>query len=522
MIKKLIILVLVGALTLGTGCTKKEDSTGPLGDRAEENVEQDENGLEKDGTVIEETEELEEKQLEKVDLYPFLDESTGLYGYINSKGETIIEPQFEGAGDFSYTDGFAIVSDENYNMNYINEEGEYLLEGFKYENIGYPIACLMTFTDETYTFGVVDLKGNTILPQEYQSINVYMDGSMVICKDGKYGMTDGKGKFIVEPEYDQIFWSPSGIIIESKGKFGLLDKKGKKVLPLKFYDVALLNDDLIGFKDKSGKYAMYNYKGKKLSDHAYDYMNGYGRSIIEVSKDGTWGYLNEDGTVAVDIKYGQLDINVLDSQYVQVKIDEKYGIMDIKGEFLLEPKYDNIFPGINNDGTLNKQCFIVKEGNKRSLIDKTGKVLREDIYDGVLIYEDFIRGSNDEYNYIMLDLEGNDIAKYKCLQAGGEYMLIKDSEEEVLGYVVDYYTGQVISEDRYEDMTSYLEYNRLIARTGQIFYILDENCEVLTELIPNEYEIKIRDMVVYGEELIKVYDAFGGFHWINSKGERIK
>lgn len=275
MIKNLIILVLVGALTLGTGCTKKVESTGLLGDMAEENVEQDENGIEEDGTVIEETNELDEKQLEKVDLYPFLDENTGLYGYMNSKCETIIEPQFEGAGDFSYTDGFAMVSDEDNNMNYIDEEGEYILEGFKYENIGYPIAGLMTFTDETYTFGVVDL-------------------------------------------------------------------------------------------------------------------------------------------------------------------------------------------------------------------------------------------------------EGNDIVKYKYLQAGGEYMLVKDSEEEVLGYVVDYQTGQVISEDRYEDMTPYLEYNRLIARTGQIFYILDENCEVLAELIPNEYGTKIRDMVVYGEELIKVYDAFGGNHWINSKGKRIK
>lgn len=515
MIKKLIILVLVGTLTLGTGCTKKDESTGILEDMAEESFEEDD-------TAIEESEELKEEQIEKVDLYPFLDESTGLYGYMNSKCETIIEPQFEGAGDFSYTDGFAIVSDENYSMNYINEEGEYLLDGFRYENIGYPTAGLMTFTDETYTFGVIDLEGNMILPQEYQSINVYMDGYMVVCKDGKYGMTDGKGEIIVEPEYDQVLWSSSGIIIQSGDKYGVLDKKGKKVLPLKFEEIYVLNDELIAVKNKRGKYGMYNFKGKKLSDHVYDYMNGYGRSVIEVSKDGKWGYLNKDGKVIIDIKYKQLDINVLDSQYVQIKIDEKYGIMDIKGEFLLEPKYDCIFPGVNDDGTLNKKCFIVTEGNKRSLIDKTGKVLREDIYDGVMIYEDFILGSNNEYDFIMLDLEGNDIGKYKYLQAGGEYMLVKDSEEEVLGYVVDYYTGQVISEDRYEYMRSYLEYNRLIARTGEIFYILDENCEVLAELIPNEYGTKIRDMVVYGEELIKVYDAFGGSHWINSKGERIK
>ncbi|GEM_PF-2689600 len=516
MIKKLIILALASTLTLATGCTKEDEAAGLWVDIAKEEIAEDK-------AVEEEAKELSEKQFEQIDFYPFLDENTGLWGYMNSKGKTVIEPQFIRAEDFNYLNRLAVVLDEQERMNYIDENGKFLFKEFEYKGLEYPILGLVPFADEQDAWGVMDLDGNIILSQQYGRVGINVDGYITFEENGKCGMADDKGKILVEPLYDNVFGGASGIIIRNDDKYGVYDGQGKELLPIVYEDMQFLTKDLIALKDESGKYAMYNYNGEKITDHIYDEMNGYGRTMIQVSQEDKWGYLNNDGEVVVDIQYEQIDISILDPRYAQVKVDGKYGIMDMYGDYLLEPKYDYINLGFNDDGTLNDKCFIVREGEKRSLIDKTGNILREDLYEGLMIYEDFIMGMNNEYQYILLDLQGKDIGKYKYIHGvDGDYILVKDREEDQEGYIVDYYTGEVISEERYENIYTNLQYNMVITTKGENIYIMDENCDIVSELHSGKIGIWPRDIVIYGEDLIKMEDVLGGIHWINSKGERIK
>ncbi len=509
MMKRIIILVLAGTLALATGCSKEEKQAGIWEEIAMEEMAEDEAVR---GQVPE---------IKELELYPFFEDDTALFGYMNSKGETVIEPQFKRAEDFDYITRDARVFDENENMNYVDENGKLILKEFSHKGIGYPTAGLISFSDNQNYWGVMDVDGNIILPPEYELVNIQKDGYMFFSYNGKYGMANSKGEIIIEPIYDYILGDSSGIIINNDDKYGIYDEAGNEVLPIVYEDITSIAKDLIGLKDDSGKYGMYNYEGEKITDHIYDEINGHLRTLIQVSKDGKYGYINNQGDVVVDIEYEGIDIT-LDPRYAQVKVDGKYGIMDMYGEWLVEPKYDYISFGYGNDMKLIEDCFIVGDGEMRSLIDKNGKVLREEIYDGVSINGDSIFGSNEEYKYILLDLKGNELGKYKHILGGGEYMLVKDSEEETDGYVVDLYTGQAVSTERYETMKTYLNYKRIIASKGENIYIMDENLEVLFELRASQTGIWIRDIEIYGEDLIKITDDIGGIKWLNSNGERIK
>lgn len=509
MIKGIITLVLAGMLALATGCSKEEKPVGIWEDIAMEEMAEDE------------ATKNQIPEMKELKLYPFLDEESALFGYMNSKGETVIEPQFEKAEDFDYITRMARVFDENENMNYIDEKGQLILKEFSHKWVNYPIAGLISFSDEEGYCGVMDVDGNIILPHEYELINIQKDGYMFFSYNDKYGVANSQGEIIIEPVYDHVFGDSSGIIISNEDKYGIYDEGGNEVFPIIYEEINFVTKDLITLKDHSGKYGMYNYDGQQITDHIYDEINGYGRTLIQVSKDGKWGYINDQGEVVVDIEYEGMTIT-MDPRFAQVEVDGKQGIMDMYGKWLVEPKYDYVSFGYDDDMKLIDDCFIVRNEETSSLIDKNGKVLREEIDSGLMIYEDYIFGSNEEYQYILLDLKGNELGKYKYFINGGEYMLFKDSEEETDGYVVDLYTGQVVSTERYENMDTYLQYNRIVASKGENIYIMDENLEVLFELRASQTGIWIRDVEIYGEDLIKIIDDIGGIKWLNSKGERIK
>lgn len=509
---------MVSTLVLGSGCSKKsEETAGPWEKMALNKIAEDE-------ALMKEREELSEKQLETIDLYPFLDESTWRFGYMNSKGETVIEPQFKRAEDFNYINRLSAMIDENDKMNYLNDKGEFLLKDFISGGIGAPTGNLLTFVDEKGAYGVMDIQGNVILPPEYELLNISGDGYSIFCKDGKYGVANPNGDIIIEPIYDYIFGNSSGFIINNNNKYGVFDKNGKEIFPLIYGEYTSVAKDLFALQDESGKYAICNYQGEKITEHIYDEVNGYGRGLmIQVYQNGKCGYIDEKGEIIIDIKYDDLRIT-FDPRYAEIIVDGKHGIIDLHGKYLVEPKYDYITYGYDNSGlNLIKDCFIVGDDTGRRLIDKDGNTLREGIDDGVMIYEDFLLGSSNEYQFILLDLKGNDIAKFKytipCL---GEYLLVKDEEEDTDGYVVDYYTGQIISEERFETIRTFLPYNRVVGTKGNSIYIMDKNLKVLGELKASNIGGYVNDIQAYNEELIKIEYGFDGILWVNSKGERIK
>ncbi len=77
-------------------------------------------------------------------------------------------------------------------------------------------------TDQGGMFGLIDIKGNVIIPNEYESI--YFDGSRAITKkNGLFGLIDIKGNIILPNEYDSLKPDGSKVFVSKNGKSETID-----------------------------------------------------------------------------------------------------------------------------------------------------------------------------------------------------------------------------------------------------------------------------------------------------------
>ena len=208
--------------------------------------------------------------------------SSKLFGYIDRDGNYFIEPQF--AYSYSFCkEGFAPVFDNmNDKVYFINLEGDTVLK-----------SC------DRY---------NLITPQE-GSIYVpnFIDGALLVEKDGKYGCVDTEGQLIAPVVYDKITAYDEGLAIGKRDdKSFIIDKMNNEILEL---------DTKV--------------------DSVFSFSEGFARFI---SKDNKQGYINKNGEIVIEPQYlyaGRFVCGLARACYVE----KQFGYIDTLGTWKIKPEY---------------------------------------------------------------------------------------------------------------------------------------------------------------------------------------
>lgn len=124
----------------------------------------------------------------------FQDDKTGLWGYKDKEGNTVIDCQFDSAGEF-HNDRAPV---------WKNNRG-----------------------------GYIDGNGNLVIDYIYKETGNFSNGRAVVRKDDKYGYIDTNGNAVTEFIYDNAteFNTNGQATVISKGKQLTIDKEGKEVIP---------------------------------------------------------------------------------------------------------------------------------------------------------------------------------------------------------------------------------------------------------------------------------------------------
>lgn len=159
------------------------------------------------------------------------------------------------------------------------------------------------------------------------------------------------------------------------------------------------------------------------------YLMDDGNLFLFDNSRGKYGVANENGEWIVEPAYMEFDFQYSDKGIIIVEADDfyDYGVMDLNYNLLLEPVYYNI--------TVYDDVISVNEGHRYNcgLFDFNGNIVVEPIYSDIKVLEDVERiiVFDSEYNYWLLDFEGNDIL-------GGPYSYISYST-----YDDDFYVFKV-------------------------------------------------------------------------------
>lgn len=145
------------------------------------------------------------------------------YYYINKELKEVFSLKAKAAYPF-WEDVAVIKRDSIYEL--INKKGESvkLLKGIdflKFSNEG------KLAVRSQNKWGYIDMKGNQVIPFQYDSCDSFKGDYAKVQVDGKWGIIDKTGKTIIKPQYKNIIPCDNGIFVYFDAAWGIMDKTGK-------------------------------------------------------------------------------------------------------------------------------------------------------------------------------------------------------------------------------------------------------------------------------------------------------
>lgn len=254
--------------------------------------------------------------------------------YINTKGEKVITLPDEVYEARKFKNGYACVSkqvDEHllkfqhdivtlgYRFGYIDKTGKQAID-FIYEDADDFDKNGLARVKVKNKFGIINAKGEFVLPAEYGNIDQFYEDRAVVDAMGKYGYTDTKGMIVIKPQFDMAYDFCDGLaaVADLKAKkFGFINSEGQIVIPVIYDDVKPFSEGKAAvFKD--GKWGFIDKNGKLIVLNVFDNASVFSEDRCAVLVKRKWGFIDETGRLVIPAEYdavGSFDNGVADVVY---------------------------------------------------------------------------------------------------------------------------------------------------------------------------------------------------------------
>jgi len=306
------------------------------------------------------------------------------FGYINKKGEFVINPQFSNATLFK--DGMALVSAQGSKTpwGFIDEKGKYVIPpSFKYatifsEGLAFVVneneapkaidekgetkftlqnaeavrpfhdglAGFSVFADDgDRKWGFVDKNGTVKISPQFYRVGNFSEGKCAATIEiNKYVYIDKDGKIIINNQFDGAgeFHNGKAIVVTGK-KCGVINDKGSYIINPQFSGMYPDGDNyIITMGDKVG---WADKEGKIIINPQYDDAKPfYGNDLAPVSVNKEWGYIDKEGKIKINPQfYYVLPFN---GSMALVRSGNKFGFIDKGGKYTINPQFDEISPDL--------------------------------------------------------------------------------------------------------------------------------------------------------------------------------
>lgn len=358
-----------------------------------------------------------------------------LWGCIDDKGEMVVVPQYKNIGFFS--EELCKIETTEGKIGFINKSGDVIIQP-KFTHAEYFSEGLCsTYKAGEKKWFYIDRRGESVLGVECDWAYPFSDGFAKIRKGKKHGYINKNGELVIPFKFELASGFKNGCaqVLEkltpnkipqvmrvkdneksSQGLWGLINEFGDYLITPQFeyiqsnYSSGWLMDEEINWGDADVYMPLHHEISASYED------------FFRIKKDGKFGFMNEEGRIVIQPQFdgvgrfqdGQANIAVLDKkaymsgnsyspdQYkfgfidkkgkisiephfdgakhfsgamAGVKIENKWGFINIEGHVVITPKYDYFAyaPGIVLN-FLNNLALVCREG-KLQYIDKDERVV---------------------------------------------------------------------------------------------------------------------------------------------------
>ena len=377
------------------------------------------------------------------------------YGVINIKGTTLIKIKYDSVNCDKYYDeengykysGYIVskTTDEGYRYGYINYNGKQLLK------INYNDLFRITDIDSKDSYIICAKNGQygmtknkkKIINNEYQALS-YNDSNSTLpdLRGKKYGVISIKGNTIVPFEYEQIDTSGEYIYATTEdNKIKTFDKDGKEAnidANLSIIDVENTKYQIyINTADNQTRYVIYK-DGKAITKNEYVYAEYlFDNYFIVCNLDGKLGVIDENEVTKIPFSYNSIQkvdgTDLIQTYQNDSKIISIYNKSMRKVTELSDSEAENVtkydgYVKIYNDNDVkyvlndgkevkntelfaNNKIFANKWNGKWGFVDKNGNKVVDYVYDKVT--------EVNKYGYAGIEKDG----KWGVVDQNGQIIL---------------------------------------------------------------------------------------------------
>lgn len=229
-------------------------------------------------------------------------------------------------------------------------------------------------------WGLIDATGNFIIEPKFEDVRYYSEGVAWIKVDGKWGLIDKQGKFLIQPKIDWPYGGfENGICrVEIDGEEKYIDKTGNFLDSLNNEDTV---DDTISDEDWV----------RSVLGCDDDDVDEFSEGLVPIEVNEKWGYVNPTGDMVIAPNFDRADS--FEDGLAIIKMGQKFGMIDKDGNYIVEPKE------ITNCSTRFENGYLrVKTYDGWGVINKSGEWVIKPQFDYIVkgLSEGKMRFQNNE------------------------------------------------------------------------------------------------------------------------------
>lgn len=303
----------------------------------------------------------------------------GEYGYMNRKGEVVIEPQYELA--YAFEEGIGMARTKHSGYVYLNTKGEVIWQdhddidshwGGHFDD---GLHVIGTYRGGEHLRAYINRKGETVIQFFFNKADQFQEGFAAVCvhdpriKDGediwsgteeekrrrRWGFINTKGELITPFQYTEVYGFMDGMAAVSKGestggwfndvKYGFIDTTGKLVIPIEYdlYGIGF-HEGLVGV-NIDGKTGYLNKKGEIAIEPQFDGGSHFSEGLAHVGVPGDSlslvGFIDKTGELVIPPRFKSA-LDFKEGRACVKDTNDLYGMIDRQGNWVIPPKFEGL------------------------------------------------------------------------------------------------------------------------------------------------------------------------------------
>lgn len=260
----------------------------------------------------------------------------GKTGYIDSQGNSIIEPTYKGGLNFK--EGVAPIATDK-GWNFIDIDGNIAVKGDFDLATPYSDGLALVKNSEGWFF--INKEGENAFNQFYEAAKLFGDGLAPVRTSIGWRFMDKDGNIAFSGIYDDVHSFSNGLAgVKKQGKWGFIDITGEQVVDFKYTEVENYSEGLMAVLNKEDKWQFIDRFENVAFDDSFDQVEFFSNGLAAVKKGNKWGFVDKKGRLIIDFKFENTGNFV--NGMAPVKLNSKWIYIDKNDKQIIDQSYDRV------------------------------------------------------------------------------------------------------------------------------------------------------------------------------------